>query len=280
MANTQSAANGFWGRSKQGWILSCGVVLLGAWSQTGSGEEKKTPPLKVLIVTGGSSHDYDNQKIILSEGIAARANVTWTIAHQGGKDRNQKIALFGKPDWAQGFDVVVHNQCFGGVTEVPFVEGIARAHYQGTPAVIIHCSTHSYRNAKTDAWRKVVGVSSFSHEKHRPLAVKNLAATHPVMHGFPKTWKTPNGELYKIDKLWPNCKPLATAFGVDTQKDHVCIWTNLHGKGRVFGTTIGHHNSTMREKIYLDLVTRGLLWACGKLDEEGKPKPGYGVAAK
>jgi uncharacterized protein len=27
---------------------------------------------------------------------------------------------------------------------------------------------------------------------------------------------------------------------------------------------------------YLDLVTRGLLWACGKLDDQGNLKPGYG----
>ena len=181
------------------------------------------------------------------------------------------------PNWTEGYDAIVHNQCFGGVVDVPFIEGIARAHAAGTPAVIIHCSTHSYRNAKTDAWRKVVGVSSFSHEKHRLLTVRNLATAHPVMQGFPKAWKTPNGELYKIEKLWPNCQPLATAFGVDTQQDHVCVWTNRHGKGRVFGTTIGHHNTTMREKIYLDLVTRGLLWACEKLRDDGKPKAGYGA---
>ena len=30
------------------------------------------------------------------------------------------------------------------------------------------------------------------------------------------------------------------------------------------------------QPVYLDLVTRGLLWACGKLGEDGKPLPGYG----
>ena len=42
-------------------------------------------------------------------------------------------------------------------------------------------------------------------------------------------------------------------------------------------TTIGHHNETMLEPTYLDLVTRGLLWAAGKLGEDGKPLPGYGA---
>jgi type 1 glutamine amidotransferase len=43
------------------------------------------------------------------------------------------------------------------------------------------------------------------------------------------------------------------------------IWTNEHGKGRIFATTIGHHNSTMSTKEYLDLVTNGVRWV-NKLD--------------
>ena len=31
----------------------------------------------------------------------------------------------------------------------------------------------------------------------------------------------------------------------------------------------------MSEPVFLDLVARGLLWSCGKLDEAGKPLPGY-----
>ena len=30
------------------------------------------------------------------------------------------------------------------------------------------------------------------------------------------------------------------------------------------------------DPVYLDLVTRGLLWVCDQLDANGKPKPGYG----
>lgn len=257
-------------------LLSVALTL----SPSGHAFSAEPKPLRALLVTGGSSHDYDNQKLILSEGIAVRANVEWTIAHQGGSDRTRKIPLFLKQGWADGYDVIVHNQCFGGVVDVPYVESIAKVHQAGVPAVMIHCTPHSYRNAKTDEWRKVVGISSFSHEKHRPLAVRNQAPKHPIMQGFPETWNTPNGELYKVAKTWPGVTPLALAFGKDTQKDHMCIWTNTHDKMRVFGTTIGHHNETMRTKVYLDLVTRGLLWACKKLDDNGKPLAGYGPQAK
>jgi type 1 glutamine amidotransferase len=96
------------------------------------------------------------------------------------------------------------------------------------------------------------------------------------MIGFPEKWKTPNGELYKISKLWDKTVPLGQAFGEDTQADHVCVWVNEYGKARVFGTTIGHHNETVEHPVYLDLVTRGLLWSVDKLGDDGKPKPGYG----
>ena len=80
-----------------GLALAAGMVCFVA-GQTTAAEttttKSKVAPLKVLMVTGGSSHDYDNQKGILEKGIAARANVQWTIAHQGGKDRNQMIELF------------------------------------------------------------------------------------------------------------------------------------------------------------------------------------------
>ena len=43
-----------------------------------------TPALKVLMITGGCCHDYEHQKLILAEGISARANVEFTIVHEEG----------------------------------------------------------------------------------------------------------------------------------------------------------------------------------------------------
>jgi len=233
-------------------------------------------PLRALMVTGGCCHDYENQKRILSEGISARANVEWTIVHEGGDTREYRVSIYEKPDWAKGYDVVLHNECFGSVNDVAFVEAIAAAHKAGVPAVMLHCSSHSYRAAKTDEWRMCVGITSTSHEKNRDLEVKTLKAEHPIMRGFPASWHDPADELYKNERLWPNTVPLAQAYGEDTKKDHVVIWVTTYGKARVFATTLGHNNATMSAPVYLDLVTRGLLWACDRLNGDGTPKPGYG----
>jgi len=241
-------------------------------------------PLKVLMVTGGCCHDYETQKGILAEGISARANVEFTIVHEEGPkgkaDKEHKVSIYEKDDWAKGYDVVLHNECFGAVTDVAFVERIAKPHFDGVPAVMLHCSAHSYRMAQTDAWRHAVGQRSMSHEKNRDLLVKNIAPEHPVMKGFPMEWLDKADELYKNEELFPGFVPLAKAYGEDTKKDHNLIWVNTNGKGKVFGTTMGHNNSTMEAPIFLDLVTRGLLWACDKLDAEGKPVAGYGPKQK
>lgn len=231
-------------------------------------------PIRALMITGGCCHDYTNQQKIISEGVSSRANVTWTIIFDPNDTREHMVPAYNNPDWAKGFDVVVHNECYGYVTNVAFVERITSAHTNGIPAVFLHCSTHSYRQTTTDEWRKLLGVSSYQHEKQRAFSVYNMKPTHPIMIGFPAKWDDSPDELYEIKKQWPNLVPLGK--GVGTTGEHVCIWANTYGRARVFGTTLGHSNDTMSNPVYLDLVTRGLLWACEKLQEDGKAKPGYG----
>ena len=236
-------------------------------------------PLKALLITGGCCHDYAKQKLIISQGISKRANVDWNIVHEGGTGRTHKISVYLKKDWIKKYDVVVHNECFGAIGDKEFVEGMAIAHRDsGVPAVVLHCTMHSYRAAdkKTDEWRKLLGVTTVRHQQHVAVEIKNMEPKHPIMRGFGKSWKTPAGELYEIIKVWPHTTVLGQAHGVRTKKDHPCIWVNQYGKARVFGTTIGHHNETMETEAYLGYLTRGLLWACGKLEENGQPAQGYG----
>ena len=243
-------------------------------------------PLKVLMITGGCCHDYENQKKILSEGIAARAKVKFDIVHEGpGPNdptaREHMISVYKNKDWAKGYDLILHNECFGFVTNVAFVEGITAVHKAGVPAVFLHCSSHSYRNAQTEEWRQCVGITSVRHDKKREFEVKTVKADHPVMKGFPATWAGPSAdELYENVKVWPTATPLAQAYSEQSKKDQVVIWVNTYGKAKVFSTTLGHENKTMSDPVYLDLVTRGLLWACDKLDENGQPKKGYEAVKK
>lgn len=244
-------------------------------------DKTKTEPLKGLLIAGGCCHDYPNQNQIITQGISQRANIEWEVFH-GLTPGDRRLAIYQTEHWTDGYDVVIHNECYGGVTDVELVERLVKGHAErGIPLVVIHCAMHSYRNAKTDEWRKLLGVTSRRHEKGgRQLDVVKRAVDHPVMKGFPGNWRTPNGELYVIEKTWSHCQTLATAFGQDTQQDQPVIWTNEYGKARLFGTTLGHHNATMMSDEWLDVVARGTLWACGKLQDDGTPFPGYEGSGK
>ena len=158
---------------------------------------------------------------------------------------------------------------------------ILAPHKAGLPAVVLHCAMHCYRDG-TDEWFKFCGVTSRRHGAGYPHEVLNVDPQHPIMAKFGPAWANPAGELYWIEKVWPTAHPLATSKNKEKGNDEVCVWTNQYEKARVFGTTLGHHNETVGAPQYLDLLTRGVLWAAGKLDDgylkaaggrpEGRPR--------
>ena len=256
-------------------LLTSLLVLFSA----GLASAEKPAPLKALLITGGCCHDYAKQKTILTEGLSARANVEWTIVHEGGSATNYKLAIHEKKDWAKGYDIVVHNECFAGVTDNDFIHNITDAHKAGVPGIVIHCAMHCYRG-KTPEWFKFCGVRSHGHGAQLPIKVDVAKAEHPIMKGQPKTWTTVPTEMYFISEEYEGTVSLATGVQTDpkkneTPKSHACIWVSQYGKAKVFGTTIGHHNSEFEDGQYLDIVSKGLLWACNKLADDGKPLPGY-----
>nr|AIA93105.1 CAZy families CBM32 protein [uncultured Pirellula sp.] len=57
--------------------------------------------------------------------------------------------------------------------------------------------------------------------------------------------------------------------GETTEVTNILLWTNAYaGNTRVFATTLGHNNQTVSDARYLDLITRGLLWSCNKLNDD------------
>lgn len=228
-------------------------------------------PIRALLVTGGCCHDYAKQKEILTQGISARAPVQWTIVHEGGASLDHKVSIYSKSDWAKPFDVVVHDECFADVKDKEFVEAILKPHHEGVAAVNLHCAMHSYRTG-TNMWFDFVGLTSTGHGPQLPIEITFQDEKHPITRGL-SGWTTIKEELYNNKKIGESTVPLAQGKQGNTQA--AVVWVNTYGKGRVFGTTLGHNNETVADARYLDLLTRGLLWACDKLQADGTPKTGY-----
>lgn len=230
--------------------------------------QESVKPVKALLITGGCCHDYARQKETLKRGIESRAMVEVTLVHSADKSTKARFDMYDHPDWAKGYDVIIHDECSSDVIEQPYVDNILNAHRSGVAAVNLHCAMHSYRINRDD-WFQFVGIHSTGHGPQKPIEVTFVEREHPISRGL-ENWTTINEELYNNIRLFDTTVPLArgrqdTGTKVD---DFVVAWANTFGKARVFSTTLGHNNETVADPRYLDLVTRGLLWSVGKLTPE------------
>ena len=238
-------------------------------------------PIRALLVAGGCCHDYQQQKDLITKGISARANVQWTIAYDPDKSTGHLNPIFENPDWAKGYDVVVHDECSASVTDLEAIDRVLKPHREGLPGVVLHCAMHCFRSEGwregKSPWFEFTGLPSTGHGPHLPITVECIDKACPICKGL-DNWTTGNEELYNNSIGKPLDTARALAIGKQTIKgrdgkeetrDAVVVWTNLYnGKARVFGTTLGHSNATVDDPRHLDLITRGLLWAVDKLDAE------------
>lgn len=225
-------------------------------------------PIKALLITGGCCHDYAKQRMILKEGLEARARVVVEMVHSDDTSTKARFEIYEKEDWAKGFDVVIHDECSADVKELPYVANILKAHKEGVAAVNLHCAMHCYRTGTAD-WFEFCGIHSTGHGPQKPIAITFVEPEHPILKPL-KEWTTINEELYNNLKIFDAATPLAKGkqdLGKKTE-EFVIAWTNEYGKSRVFSTTLGHNNATVADERYLDLVARGLLWSCDKLNDD------------
>jgi type 1 glutamine amidotransferase len=258
-------------------VCSSSAALADAPTPQGAGAEAPRP-IRALYVTGGGFHEFVKQEAILPPAIAKGVNVVWTIDHTAGTSTEVLIERHKTTAWTKDFDVVLYNMSFSHVVDVEWIQRLASAHRDsGIGAVILHGAVHSYRRSESRAWGELMGAFSLRHDAQRPLTVETVAVGHPIMRGVPEKWVTTREELYELEQVWPGMTPLAQSFSVESERYHPLIWTNTHGKARVFVTSLGHNTEMIADPLYLDIVTRGLLWTVGKLQADGTPAPGYGA---
>lgn len=257
------------------------TTTLSLWPLAGaaSAQGAEPKPIRALLIIGGCCHDYRAQMELLTKGISARANVEWEVAYDSDTGTRHLNPWYEKEDWAKGFDVIVHDECCSDVKDLATVEKILKPHREGLPAVLLHCGMHSYRSEgypNDTPWFRFTGLASTGHGPQAPIAVNYLESDSPIIAGL-EDWVTENEELYNNSsgKLFETARPLASGKqswkgkdGKENEATAVCVWTNRYNdKTNVFATTLGHNNVTVGDDRYLDLVTRGLLWSVGKLDE-------------
>ena len=244
------------------WLSPCVLLcmVLAVYAQ----DSKPPAKLKALFVTGGGYHDFKKLAPYLTDKISQQASVQWEIKWN---DEVLKDAKLG-----EGFDAIVYDMCFDEADPAT-MENVLKATHGGKPTVAIHCANHSFK--KYDEWRNLLGMVTRIHDPYQAFGTEKVNKDHPVMKTFPDDWNTAGDELYQTIEMGKEADVLLKVKSPHSGKVHNVCWTHQYGKGRVFGTTLGHDMKTAEQPVYHRLVAFGLLWACGKLDKGGKPLPGY-----
>ena len=252
--------------------------------------KKKSDRLKVLYVTHepGRWHKYTPQREIFEE-LAKKNN--WQVIVKSGSHHDVEEMLATTPDFGKGADVIVYNICMADCAklEVPF--NIIQQTKQGTPALLIHCSLHSfwptYRNggdhvhgqpAQVKArpelvaewkeshpnddfpsWPTFTGIASTAHGPRAPLDTKVLKADHEIFKDFKDYTAADHAELYNNfvkPKESPETTPLLE--GDQNGNKAVIMWEHPVGKSKTLSFTLGHDTAEWSQPEFQKLITNSV----------------------
>lgn len=221
----------------------------------------------VLYVTGGGFHDLEGQEEVLRSHLTERLDITWETDFTAGNDRFFKLERFNDPNWIDDYDVVIYNVCFAPIKDLDYIHSITQAHYDtGVAAVMLHCTMHTFRDAETEEWYRLIGLRTYHHEREqRTFKVEPINRYHRVMADFPDVaWVQPVDELYIVTHTYDTLVPLAEVYGPESKEWSPVMWLNTYGNARVVGTSAGHNTEVMADPVYIDFLVNGIEWALDK----------------
>lgn len=127
----------------------------------------------------------------------------------------------------------------------------------GKGFIPLHCASYCFRNSK--AYVDLVG-AQFARHGTGTFRVSPAIKDHPITKGFDgfESWD----ETYVHTKHNDRDRTvLEYREGKDGKEPWT--WVRTHGKGRVFYTAWGHDERTWGHPGFINLVERGIRWACG-----------------
>jgi putative membrane-bound dehydrogenase-like protein len=207
---------------------------------------------KVLIVGGGSSHDFDrwfNQEDVKTLGADGKAAVKYT-------DKPDDILPALK-----SLDVLYlsNNQ---PISAAAARKGIFEFAESGKGLLLVHPALWYNWNDWPEYNRALVGGGAKSHDKYGEFEVHVNTPRHPIMAGVPDSFNI-SDELYHFvpDKEGTAMQVLAFGKNLTDGKTYPVVWITKHPKARIVCITLGHDGKAHEHPAFKTILQNSLKWA-------------------
>jgi len=207
------------------------------------------PASKILIVGGGSSHDFEkwfNKADATLLGAAYTSNVAQIAAALPQVEvlylsNNQPIA-----------DAATRKGIFDHVES-------------GKGLLLVHPALWYNWKDWPEYNKQLCAGGSRGHEKYQEFEVTVNDESSPIMAGVPKTFRVKD-ELYGYvkDPAGPEIKVLATGKSLESGKEWPVVFTIAHPKARIVGITLGHDGAAHDHDAYKAILKNAAAWAAKK----------------
>jgi type 1 glutamine amidotransferase len=176
-------------------------------------------------------------------------------------------------------------------------EALLDAIKKGKGFVGTHAASDTFRRPdgfvwdgdKADPYIKMLGGEFIAHGSQQPGKILCADAKFPGMAGLKDGFEL-HDEWYSLKNLAPDLHVLlynATWSLKNTDGNssyrrppYPSTWIRMHGKGRVFYTSMGHREDVWTNPLFQGVLTGGIKWAAGDVKADVRPNitavtPGY-----
>lgn len=211
-------------------------------------------PIQVLIVGGGSSHDFDQWYRNADVATLEREQ----LAEASYTDQVDSIRSY-----LPNLDVLVltNNQ---PMEDPALRQALFEFVESGKGLVLAHAATWYNWEDWPEYNRELVGGGSRGHDPYGPFEV-TITTSHPITENVPEKF-TLADELYYLqtDPQGAGMDVLATGQAEGSEESFPIVWVTPHPQGRIVGFTLGHDGEAHNLPAYQTILRNAVSWAAGK----------------
>jgi type 1 glutamine amidotransferase len=256
-------------------LLTTGAAALGLsafplrWVAAG---EKKKQTVLYFTRSAGYVHDVVNRR---GQELAYSEKILTELGQKNGLEVvcSQDPSVFdGDLDRYNAFIFYISGNPFSDQAK----EKLLAAIKAGKGFVGLHSATDGFRSKGVDPYIAMLGGEFVTHGAQQKATMRVTSPEFPGMAGLGRSFQLLD-EWYSLQKFAPDLHVLlvqetAGMTGPMYQRPpYPETWARLHGKGRVFYTSMGHREDVWTGKIFEQILMGGIAWTLGNVQADVTP---------